>query len=104
MNTADLVPLDIIVSDIANKSGDREFRLDSKGYYMAVIQEAMQELSIDTLYHECEKVFELENGCLKLEMPAGAFNLREVYAYSGTDCDPKHAQKIWWKRIKKFSI
>jgi len=56
MNTASLVPIDIIISDVAKKSGDPDFDFDSEGHYLAIIQSAMQELSIDTLYHETYKV------------------------------------------------
>lgn len=103
MNTASLVPLDIIISDIAKKSGDPDFSFEGKGSYIALIQEAMQELSIDTLYLELHKDIELNN-CLEIPMPSGAFNLREVYGYSGTDCNPQNSKPIYWKRRYKRNI
>lgn len=104
MNTASLVPLNIILSDIATKTGDREFRMDSEGYYKAIIQEAMQELSIDTLFSEQDKVYDLEDGCLKLDLPSGAFNVIEIFGFSGDECNTDRAQKIWWKRGYRNNI
>jgi len=104
MNTASLVPLDIIISDIAKKSGDPDFEFESRGSYIALIQEAMQELSIDTFYYEQEENFEIKDGCLQIPMPSGAFNLREIYGFFGTECKPNNSQKIWWKRNYKNNI
>lgn len=103
MNTASLVPINIIISDIAKKSGDADFTYESEGGYIALIQEAMQELSIDTLFFEVEQDFDVPD-CLMIKMPSGAFNVREIYGFNGSECKPQNAQKIWWKKKYKNNI
>lgn len=99
MNSSDLSfsSLNMILSDIATKSGDREFKYESEGYYTGLIQEALQELSFDTFFLEKEKVYELSDGCLILKMPIGYFNVKEIFGYTGSDCNPQNAKNIWWK-------
>ena len=99
MNSSELSFLshNLIMADIANKSGDKEFKWDSTGFYMGLMQEALQELSFDTFFLQVEKVFEIEEGCLKLTLPSGFFNVKEVFGYSGADCSPEAKKNIWYK-------
>lgn len=87
----------MIIADAAMKSGDREFKYQSEGFYMSLIQEALQELSFDTFFSEQEKVYELD-GCLKFQMPEGAFNVREIYLINGDACNPTSKANVYYKR------
>ena len=103
MNSSSFISHSLIVSEIAKKSGDKEFRFDSEGYYMSLVQEALQELSFDTFFLESEKIFEIKD-CLKFDLPSGFFNIRQIYLFSGPECDPTTATKVWWKRNFKNGI
>jgi hypothetical protein len=94
----------LIVSEIAVKSGDKEFKHDSEGYYTSLVQEALQELSFDTFFLEKEKVYDITEGCLKLELPSGAFNVKQIFGYSGSDCNPDTRRNIYYKRNFKNNI
>tara|TARA_R110000782_G_scaffold226792_1_gene313582 strand:- start:259 stop:1008 length:750 start_codon:yes stop_codon:yes gene_type:complete len=91
----------LILADVANKSGDKEFKYDSPGHYMGLIQEALQELSFDTFFLEKEKVFDITEGCLKLTLPSGFFNIKQIFGYSGEDCNPQGKVNIYWKNNYK---
>jgi len=98
MDSASFVSLDLMLSEVAKRSGDPSFRHESEGYYKSLIREALNELSFDTYFYKEEKVYDLSDGCLKLELPAGAFNVREIYGFSGDSCTPSNSTNIYYKR------
>lgn len=87
----------MILADASMKSGDKEFKYSPEGFYMSLIQEALQELSFDSFFLENEKVYDI-NGCTKFQMPEGAFNVRQIYIYNGEDCNPSAKHNVYWKR------
>ena len=87
----------MISADASMKSGDKEFKYHPEGFYMSLIQEALQELSFDTFFLENEKVYDIGD-CLKFPMPEGAFNVREIYLYNGDQCNPSGKQNVYYKR------
>lgn len=89
---------DMIVSEIAKKSGDKEYKYESPGYYTSLVQEALTELSFDTFFLEKEKVYDITPGCLKYTLPSGFFNVREIYLINGDVCHPSAKQNVWWHR------
>lgn len=106
MNSSSLSFLshNLIMSDIAKKSGDPGFEYDSEGYYMSLMQEALQELSFDTFFLEKEKIYDLEDGCLNFKLPSGFFNIRNIFGFNGETCSPKNSKPIYWKRDYKNKI
>ena len=87
----------MILADATMKSGDKEFKYHPEGFYMSLIQEALQELSFDSFFLEREKIYPIA-GCTKFTLPEGAFNVREIYVYNGEDCNPAGKRNVYWKR------
>lgn len=88
----------LIVSEIAKRSGDAGFDYEPEAYYLSLVQEALQELSFDTLFLEREKTYKLEDGCLKLTLPSGAFNVLDIIGHGGDECNRTNSTPIWYKR------
>lgn len=99
MNISDknMISPEEILSDVLKLANDEDFKDNSKGYYTSLIQQALQELAFDTFFDERTEFFDVPEN-LNLEMPLGAFNLKQIYLYNGTECNFGNAQNVYWKR------
>lgn len=86
-----------ILADVTKAVGDEDYRFSSKGWYISQMQQALEELSFDTLFDE--KVVELDiNKNLNVEMPEGTFNIIEMYLFNGDLCNISGRKNLWHKR------
>ena len=92
-----VVSPDEILSDVLKLARDESFKDNSKGYYMSLIQQALQELAFDTFFDERTEFFPVPPN-LRLEMPKGAFNIKQIYLYNGDSCDISKSQNVYWKK------
>lgn len=99
MNTSkhNFVTVNEILSDVLKLTDDERYEVNSKGYYTSLIQQALEGLAFDTFFDERRADFDFPSETLGLEMPIGAFNIRNIYLYSGTECNISKSQKVWWK-------
>lgn len=99
MNTSaeNYVTANEILADVLKFVDDEKYRVNSPGFYISQIQQALQELSFDTFFDERTKSFDMPENRI-LPMPEGAFNLRQVYLFNGTVCDINTAQNVYWAR------
>lgn len=104
MNSSDFISPDVIIAEIANKSGDKAFEYASPNEYGISVQEALSELAFDSFFFKDEKIFIIDPSCLTLELPEGAFNIREIFGYSGDDCAPTGKVNIWSKSEYKNGL
>jgi len=88
---------DQILADVLKFVDDEDFRLNTRGFYVSQMQQALQELAYDTFFDERTQAFDVPAD-LKLEMPEGAFNIRQMYLFNGTKCNIKTAQNVYWSR------
>lgn len=86
-----------ILSDVLMQVDDESFKDSSRGYYMSLIQQALQELAFDTFFDERTEMFKVPEN-LNLDMPKGSFNIRQLYLYSGLECNIENSQNVYWKR------
>lgn len=87
-----------ILADVLKIVGDSDFRTNSKGYYISQIQQALEELSFDTYFDERNESFDVPEN-LRLELPEGSFNLKQVYLFRGDDCNfGSKSQIVYHKR------
>lgn len=86
-----------ILSDVLKLADDESFKDNSEGYYISLIQQSLQELAFDTFFDERTCFFDTPEN-LQLEMPLGAFNIRGIYLYNGSECVFSNAQNVYWKR------
>ena len=92
------VTVNEILSDVLQLVGDSGMRVLSKGFYVSQIQQALEGLAFDNFFDLKRESFPFPTQDLRLEMPLGAFNLREIYLFNGADCDIVKSQKVWHKR------
>lgn len=99
MNQNDFVKVEHLLSEISTLVDDMDFKKGiPKGRYISWIQKAMQKLAMDTFYQKKLIDVEMPQNC-QLELPADTFNIREVYLYNGTLCNPEKSQNVYWKRL-----
>lgn len=100
MNSNDFTTAERIIADVATTVGDENFRMGfSKGWYMSKVQNAVQEMSLDSKYFKPVFDYEIPTGNLQIPVPPGVFDLREIYLYNGTLCSPAKTQVVHWKRL-----
>jgi len=90
------VSVNIILADVLALVDDSSFKLRSEGWYKSQIQQSLEELSFDTFFNRINKSFEIPKK-LRLELPKGAFNLRQVYLFNGDDCNIQSKVNVWHK-------
>jgi hypothetical protein len=93
----DLISINDILADVLLDVGDESMKLRTPGFYQAQVKYAMNELSFDTLFIE-ETTDIVMPTDMFVEIPAGVFNIREVYVYSGTPDEIKYMENVYWKR------
>jgi hypothetical protein len=93
----DFVSVNEILSDVTAVVHDREFSMMSKGWYTSQVQQALHELSFDTVFDEKRVVIPVPSD-LRAELPSGAFNIKEIYLFNGTECDIASSQRVWYKK------
>jgi len=99
MISADFCSVNHLLADITVTVDDMAFRKGfSKGWYTSRIQDALQELAIDTFYQKIQKD-DVIPSTLQLKIPENCFNPREIYLYNGTLCNPTCTQNVYWKRL-----
>tara|TARA_B100001245_G_C22848839_1_gene408041 strand:- start:272 stop:1012 length:741 start_codon:yes stop_codon:yes gene_type:complete len=99
MNSNDFVSVNHILAEALVNVNDQDLRHGfSKGWYISRIQDALQELAFDTFYQQITKDYDFPKSKLALEIPKNAFNVREIYLFNQTCCNPSTSAVVWWKR------
>lgn len=99
MTQNDFVTVDHILSEVTTLVGDQDMRKGvPKGRYISWIQKAVQELAMDTYFFKKVIDAELPENC-QYELPTDIFNIREIYMYNGSLCNPQNTQNVYWKRL-----
>jgi hypothetical protein len=86
------------MSDVILELNDDDHKLFTPGYYVSQIQQALEELSLDTFLNEYYFDHKFPSETLSIEMPKGAFNLRTVYVFNGGCCNVKTSVQCHFKR------
>lgn len=93
----DFLTTEQILSDVLMFVGDEDNKKLPYGWYQSQLQRCLEELSFDTFFHVKHVDVDVpENLCF--ELPEGTFNVQEVYAYNGSECNIQKASKMWYKR------
>lgn len=99
MNTNDFTTADRVISIATGNVNDTDFKKGfSKGWYMSQLQQGLQDISIESRifkHYQDEPV----PSNLQLKMPKNVINIREIYLYNGTICNPTKTQVLHWKRL-----
>ena len=99
MNANDFVDVDHLLAEITATVNDTDYKKGfPKGWYISRIQDALQELSIDTFWLTAIFDYEIPEN-FQIPIPENTSNLREIYAYQGSLCNPVKTQVVYWKRL-----
>jgi len=93
----DFISVDEILSDALLMVDDEGMKDMSKGFYTSQIQQGLEELAFQTFFDERTEALPI-GGQLRIPMPKGCFNIRQLYLFNGTKCDIASAVNIYWKR------
>ncbi len=99
MTSNDYVSIEHLLAEVTATVNDTDYKKGfPKGWYISRIQDAMQELSFDTFWLKVQQDVAMPENC-QLEMPKNTFNIREIYLYNGSLCNPQKTQMVYWKRL-----
>lgn len=92
-NVEDLLTVDDILADVLLECGDEDYRKRTKGWYIAQIKHALQELEFDTKFNE-QFHDEIIPSNLRVPTPEGSFSMVGVWGYTGGEFNPSYARRI----------
>lgn len=99
MNQNDFVSVDHLISSVTTLVSDSDFKKGlSRGHYESWVQKALQYMALETYYKRRRFHVEIPQNC-QVKFPPDMFNIREVYVYNGTLCNPQQTQVVHWKRL-----
>lgn len=98
MTVESFVSPDEILSMVTPLVGDRDYKSLPKGFYISIIQKAVEELAIDTFFQELRVDLDFPYDNLTIDLPSGCFNVKNVYVFSGDECVYSKSHKVWWKK------
>lgn len=98
MNTGTYYSSEILLAKILPMVDDRGYRRAPKGFYISLIQQALEELGMSTFFDERRESFDFPSETLTLDLPKGCFNVKNVYLFNGDECNIANSIKVWWKR------
>lgn len=92
------VSVNEILADVLKLTNDVDFRINTRGWYISQIRQALQELSFDTFFDERNEELEIPHD-LRIPMPKGAFNLKQMFLFNGTKCNVgQNTPNVWYKQ------
>ncbi len=100
-STENLLTPNQIIADITPRLNDEEYLLFTKGRYISMIQQALEELSFDSLLLELYKDYDMPVVTLRVALPEGAFNVRKVYVFNGEFGSVEGMQIVRFKKNYK---
>jgi len=99
MNSSNLnfVTSNEILADVLKIVQDEGFKMNSKGWYTSQIQQGLSEMAFDTYFDERSESVDIPHNC-RIQMPKGAFNIKNLYLVNGDDCDIESSTPVYHKK------
>lgn len=91
------VSVNEILADVLKVVGDEDFKVNSPGYYKSQIQQALEELAFESFFDQQSRAFDVPKD-FRLEMPRGAFNIKNIYLFNGDECVINNSTPVYNKR------
>jgi hypothetical protein len=98
MNTGSYITSDDILFKASAMAGDKDYKSLPKGFYYSLIQQAFEELNLDSFFQELRVDLPMPMDTLTLPLPEGCFNIRNIYIFNGDKCNIDSSRKVWHKR------
>lgn len=93
----DFITADEILSDVMSFTGEERLEGVTRGFIYSQMNKCLEELSYHTFFSTVSKTFAFPSD-LKLDIPKGVFNVKQIYGYTGDDCNVHTSSNIYWKR------
>lgn len=94
----DLLTPEMILADVLMELQDEDTTLFTKGWYVSQIQQSLEELGFEAFFEDIQQDLDVPKTTLKVNIPAGCFNLKEIYVFNQDDCCTiSNMQNVWWK-------
>jgi hypothetical protein len=93
----DLISPNEIKADVLVSVNDEDEKKFTSGWYTSQIQQALEEMSFDSYFMKRFEDFNIDD-TLKLKVPKGAFNVREVFLWNGDECVIEDMVNVYVKR------
>lgn len=97
METGHYIAPSELIFKAAAYAGDIEFRSAPKGFYVSLIQDALNELHLASMYLDARKDYNIDK-TLKFILPQDCIRVDAVYVFSGDECNIEHSRRVYWKR------
>ena len=97
LSPSSLISIGDILADVLKVVKDTGFKTSSRGWYTSQIQQALEELSFDTFFDKRNVILDIPEN-LRVELPKGAFNLKQIYLFNGDSCNINNRVNVYWKR------
>jgi len=92
-----LTPNDIL-SEVLMYTGEQRYENVTKGFIVSQMNKCLKALSYHTFFTETHMHFDLNDKRL-IDIPAGVFNIKEVYLFNGDQCHiGENTANVYWKR------
>jgi hypothetical protein len=99
MDSNEWITQEELLSDILIQAGDVDLKKGlTLGYYRSRIQQAVEKLAISTFYDVITGDFTLPKNLID-SLPINCFNIREIYLWNGSCCQPEHSVIVHFKRL-----
>jgi hypothetical protein len=97
INYNNLLSVQNILADVLVVMDDEDNRKLSSGFYFAQVKNALDELSFDISFLPVTNDYSIPADLI-LDMPFGAFNLKEIHIYKGTPQNIRYTENVYWKK------
>jgi hypothetical protein len=91
----DMLTVDDVLADVVRDCADEDYRKRTKGWYVAQIKHALQELEFDTQFNP-QFYDDVIPSTMRVNLPEGSFGVRGIYVYSGVFAEST-AKKVYRK-------
>lgn len=91
-----MVSIGDILADVLKMVGDSDCRVNSRGWYVSQIQQALEELSFDTFFVTRNEIFDMPDD-MRIPTPKGAFNIKNIYVFDGDKCSFDNRRNVYHK-------
>ncbi|MFI4962847.1 MAG: hypothetical protein ACHP6H_03215 [Legionellales bacterium] len=99
MDVGELLTEQELLSDILMQVGDTDLKKGiTLGYYKSRLQQAIEKLAISTFYDVLTGDYTMPKNFIS-PLPVNCFNIREVYLWNGSCCQPEHSVIVHFKRL-----
>ena len=86
-----------IIAEVTSFVDDEDMTFRSRGHYIGMIRDALQEMAFDTMYDD--KLFTAPvPASLVLDLPEGLAGIKNIHLFNGPKCDMSMAKNVYIHR------